>query len=191
MRPRFRRRALPTNKQSAFHFVHISTDEVFGSLSGDDFFTETTAYDPRSPYSASKAASDHLVSAWHHTYGLPTIVSNSSNNYGPYQFPEKLIPLMTLNALDGNPLPVYGDGLNVRDWLFVEDHIAALMLMLEHGSAGETYCVGGRAERSNIDVVQAICAIVNSISPSTEIGPRQNLIEFVTDRPGHDRAITA
>lgn len=180
-------RGLPSLKQRTFRFLHVSTDEVFGSLSETGYFVETTPYDPRSPYSASKAGSDHLVSAWHHTYGLPTIVSNCSNNYGPYQFPEKLIPLVTLNALEGKPLPVYGDGMNVRDWLFVEDHVAALMLMIKNGPAGETYCVGGRSERSNLDVVKTICAIVDEKAPSTEIGGRQALIEFVTDRPGHDR----
>lgn len=180
-------RALSKDKQSAFRFLHISTDEVFGSLEETGCFTEETAYDPRSPYSASKAASDHLVSAWSHTFGLPTIISNCSNNYGPYQFPEKLIPLVTLNALEGKPLPVYGDGKNVRDWLFVDDHVEALTLMLQHGGAGETYCVGGRAERSNIEVVRTICDIVDAIAPSSARGSRRDLIQFVTDRPGHDR----
>ena len=180
-------RALPKDRQSAFRFLHISTDEVFGSLEETGYFTEETAYDPRSPYSASKAASDHLVSAWNHTFGLPTIISNCSNNYGPYQFPEKLIPLVTLNALEEKPLPVYGDGKNVRDWLFVDDHVEALTLMLQHGRAGETYCVGGRSERSNIEVVQAICAMVDAIAPSSASGSRLDWIQFVTDRPGHDR----
>ena len=170
-----------------FRLLHVSTDEVFGSLGAEGFFSETTAYDPRSPYSASKAASDHLVRAWSHTYGLPVTVSNCSNNYGPFQFPEKLIPLVTLKAAEGKNLPVYGDGMNVRDWLFVDDHVAALILMLERGKPGSTYCVGGRAERSNIDVVQSICDIVDDIMPSAEIGPRRSLITFVADRPGHDR----
>jgi len=180
-------RTLSTQGQKAFRFLHVSTDEVFGSLDETGCFSETTPYDPRSPYSASKAGSDHLVSAWRHTYGLPTIVSNCSNNYGPYQFPEKLIPLITLNALEGRALPVYGDGKNVRDWLFVDDHVSALMLMIERGAAGETYCVGGRSERSNINVVRTICSIVDQEAPSPSIGNRESLIEFVTDRPGHDR----
>ena len=180
-------RTLARDRQSAFRFLHVSTDEVFGSLGETGYFSETTRYDPRSPYSASKAASDHLVRAWNHTYGLPTIISNCSNNYGPYQFPEKLIPLVTLNAIEGKPLPVYGDGKNVRDWLFVDDHVAALMLMIEHGAPGETYCVGGRSERSNIDVVKTICALVDEAAPSGGIGKREGLIQFVADRPGHDR----
>lgn len=180
-------RSLDKAGQKAFRFLHVSTDEVFGSLGETGFFSETTAYDPRSPYSASKAGSDHLVSAWHHTYGLPTIISNCSNNYGPYQFPEKLIPLITLNALEGKTLPVYGDGKNVRDWLFVEDHVRALLLMIERAPPGETYCVGGSSERSNIDVVKTICDIVDAIAPSPSMGARQSLIKFVTDRPGHDR----
>jgi dTDP-glucose 4,6-dehydratase len=167
-------------------FHHISTDEVFGSLGPDDpAFTETTPYDPRSPYSASKAASDHLARSWHHTYGLPLIVTNCSNNYGPYQFPEKLIPLMILNALDGRPLPVYGQGRNVRDWLFVEDHVDALLLVLAQGEPGETYLIGGDAERRNIDVVRAICALVDEAAPPLQT-PRAELIHFVEDRPGHD-----
>jgi dTDP-glucose 4,6-dehydratase len=173
--------------KDAFRFHHISTDEVFGSLGEEGYFTETTAYDPRSPYSASKAASDHLVRAWHHTFGLPTVVSNCSNNYGPYHFPEKLIPLIILNALEGKPLPVYGDGSNVRDWLYVEDHARALALIALEGKVGESYNVGGHNEKTNLEVVQAICAILDEIAPDERIGPRQNLITFVRDRPGHDQ----
>jgi dTDP-glucose 4,6-dehydratase len=170
-----------------FRFHHISTDEVFGSLGSEGYFTETTAYDPRSPYSASKAASDHLVRAWHHTFGLPTVVSNCSNNYGPFHFPEKLIPLVILNALEGKPLPVYGDGSNVRDWLYVEDHARALALIALTGEVGESYNVGGHNEKTNLEVVQAICAILDDIVPEERIGSRQNLITFVRDRPGHDQ----
>ena len=178
--------ALPAERRAAFRFHHISTDEVFGALGpGDPPFTETTAYDPRSPYSASKAASDHLVRAWHHTYGLPTLVSNTVNNYGPWHFPEKLIPLVTLNALEGRPLPVYGDGTNERDWLFVEDHADALLRVVERGEVGATYAIGARQPRSNIAVVRAICAAVDSRVPDPA-GPRERLITFVTDRPGHD-----
>jgi dTDP-glucose 4,6-dehydratase len=170
-----------------FRFHHVSTDEVFGSLGeSDPPFTETTAYDPRSPYSASKAASDHLVRAWHHTYGLPTLVSNTTNNYGPWQFPEKLIPLVSLNALEGKPLPVYGDGSNVRDWLFVEDHAEALVRVLEQGAPGATYAIGARQPRSNLAVVRSICAILDALRPDPA-GPRERLIRFVADRPGHDR----
>lgn len=173
-------------RRPAFRFHHVSTDEVFGALgAGDPPFTETTPYDPRSPYSASKAASDHFVRAWWHTYGLPTIVSNTCNNYGPWQFPEKLIPLVTLNALEGKELPVYGDGSNQRDWLFVEDHAAALVRVLEHGQAGETYAIGARQPRSNLQVVRAICAYLDQRAPDAA-GPRERLIRFVTDRPGHD-----
>jgi len=169
-----------------FRFHHVSTDEVFGSLHhGDAPFDEHTAYDPRSPYSASKAASDHLVRAWQHTYGLPTFVSNTTNNYGPWQFPEKLIPLVTLNALEGRPLPVYGDGSNVRDWLHVEDHAEALVLALLNGQVGATYCIGPRQERSNLQVVQAICATLDRLRPDPA-GPRARLITYVRDRPGHD-----
>jgi dTDP-glucose 4,6-dehydratase len=169
-----------------FRFHHVSTDEVFGALRADDPpFHERTPYDPRSPYSASKAASDHLVRAWHHTYGLPTLVSNTTNNYGPWQFPEKLIPLTLLNALEGKPLPVYGDGAQRRDWLFVEDHAAALLKVLERGAPGATYCVGARQPRRNIDVVHAICAALDAIEPDPA-GPRERLIQFVADRPGHD-----
>jgi dTDP-glucose 4,6-dehydratase len=173
-------------RKAAFRFHHVSTDEVFGALDhGDPPFTETTPYDPRSPYSSTKAASDHLVRAWHHTYGLPTLVSNTCNNYGPWQFPEKLIPLVTLNALAGKELPVYGDGSNIRDWLFVEDHAAALVRVLEQGQAGQTYAIGGRQPRSNLDVVKAICAHLDRRVPDPA-GPRERLIRFVTDRPGHD-----
>jgi dTDP-glucose 4,6-dehydratase len=173
-------------RQATFRFHHISTDEVFGALAHDDPpFNEETRYDPRSPYSASKAASDHLVRAWNHTYGLPTIVSNTANNYGPWQFPEKLIPLVTLNALEGKPLPVYGDGSNRRDWIYVEDHAVALVRVLEHGEPGATYTIGARQPRSNLDVVRAICAELDRRVPDAA-GPRERLIHFVTDRPGHD-----
>ena len=172
--------------KAAFRFPHVSTDEVFGALEQDDPpFTETTPYDPRSPYSASKAGSDHLVRAWFHTYGLPAFVSNTTNNYGPWQFPEKLIPLVTLNALEGKELPVYGDGSNTRDWLFVEDHAAALVRVLERGEPGATYAIGARQPRSNLDVVRAICAELDSRVPDPG-GARERLIRFVTDRPGHD-----
>ena len=173
-------------RRAAFRLHHVSTDEVFGALGPDDApFTETTAYDPRSPYAASKAASDHLVRAWFHTYGLPTIVSNTANNYGPWQFPEKLIPLVTINALEGKPLPVYGDGSNRRDWIHVEDHAVALLRVLERGEPGATYAVGARQPRSNLDVVQGICGILDTLLPDPS-GPRERLIRFVVDRPGHD-----
>ena len=178
--------ALSEPRRAAFRFHHVSTDEVFGSLAHDAApFTEDTAYDPRSPYAASKAAADHLVRAWLHTYGLPTIVSNTANNYGPWQFPEKLIPLVTINALEGKPLPVYGDGSNRRDWLFVEDHAEALVRVLERGIPGATYAIGARQTRSNLEVVRAICAEVDRVRPDPA-GPRERLIRFVTDRPGHD-----
>lgn len=170
--------------QAAFRFLHVSTDEVYGSLGAEGLFHETTPYDPSSPYSASKAASDHLAKAWHRTYGLPVIVSNCSNNYGPYHFPEKLIPLTILNALAGRPLPVYGAGENVRDWLYVEDHARALDLIAAEGQPGETYNVGGRNERRNIDVVRRICAVLDELAPAG--APHDRLIAFVTDRPGHD-----
>ena len=174
--------------KSAFRFLHVSTDEVYGSLGvNDPPFSEITAYAPNSPYAASKAASDHLARAYHHTWGLPVLTTNCSNNYGPFQFPEKLIPLMILNALEGKPLPVYGDGGNVRDWLFVEDHCAAIRTVLEKGLAGETYNIGGRSERKNLDVVNTICDLVDEISPNADLGSRRNLLTFVTDRPGHDR----
>jgi dTDP-glucose 4,6-dehydratase len=173
-------------RREQFRFHHVSTDEVFGALNhGDSPFTETTPYDPRSPYSASKAASDHFVRAWFHTYGLPTLVSNTCNNYGPWQFPEKLIPLVTLNALEGKPLPVYGDGSNQRDWIFVEDHAEALVRVLLHGAPGATYAIGARQPRSNLDVVKSICAGLDRRLPDAG-GPRERLIRFVTDRPGHD-----
>jgi len=170
--------------KSAFRFVHISTDEVYGSLGDEGLFTETTAYDPSSPYSASKAGSDHLAVAWNRTYGMPTIITNCSNNYGPYHFPEKLIPLVILNAMHGKPLPVYGTGENIRDWLYVEDHARALLLVLQKGRPGETYNVGGRNERRNIDVVYTICDTLDRLAPTDK--PRRDLITFVTDRPGHD-----
>jgi dTDP-glucose 4,6-dehydratase len=177
---------LDTAAKASFKFHHVSTDEVFGALGhGDPPFTETTPYDPRSPYSASKAASDHLVRAWQHTYGLPTLVSNTVNNYGLWQFPEKLIPLVTLNALEGKEVPVYGDGSNMRDWLFVEDHAEALVRVLEVGQPGATYAIGGRQPRTNLQVVKAICAELDRKLPDPG-GPRERLIRFVTDRPGHD-----
>ena len=179
-------RALPAERGQAFRFHHISTDEVFGSLGADGLFCETTAYDPRSPYSASKAASDHLVRAWHHTYGLPVIVTNCSNNYGPYHFPEKLIPLMIINALEGLKLPVYGKGANVRDWLYVEDHARALVAAVLEGAVGATYCIGGRNEKTNLDVVETICALMDELAPNEKVGARKALISFVADRPGHD-----
>jgi dTDP-glucose 4,6-dehydratase len=175
---------LERQAKDGFRFLHVSTDEVYGSLGDDGLFTEETPYDPSSPYSASKASSDHLAKAWQRTYGLPVVVSNCSNNYGPYHFPEKLIPLTILNALAGERLPVYGQGENVRDWLYVEDHARALDIIAERGRVGETYNVGGRNERRNIDVVRRICAVLDQISPANR--PREELIEFVTDRPGHD-----
>ncbi|MBL8549055.1 MAG: dTDP-glucose 4,6-dehydratase [Hyphomonadaceae bacterium] len=179
--------ALPPHRRRTFRFLHVSTDEVFGSLGADGAFDEASAYDPRSPYSASKAASDHLVRAWGTTYGLPIIVTNCSNNYGPYQFPEKLIPLATLNALEGRAISVYGDGGHVRDWLHVEDHARALKAALERGRVGETYLVGGRSERRNLDVVHSVCDILDELAPDPAIGPRRGLVELVADRPGHDR----
>jgi dTDP-glucose 4,6-dehydratase len=171
-----------------FRFLHVSTDEVYGSLGPiDPAFSEVSAYAPNSPYAASKAASDHLARAYHHTYGLPVLTTNCSNNYGPFQFPEKLIPLMILNALEGKPLPVYGDGRNVRDWLFVEDHCSAIRAVLDRGRAGETYNIGGNSEWKNLDVVTAICDLVDELRPDASLGPRRKLITFVTDRPGHDR----
>jgi len=169
----------------AFRFVHVSTDEVYGSLGESGLFTETTAYDPRSPYSASKAASDHLVRAWFETYGLPTLITNCSNNYGPYHFPEKLIPLVILNALEGKPLPVYGNGANVRDWLYVDDHARGIASALLKGKPGEKYNFGGRAERRNLDVVHAICDVLDEAAPTAT--PHRDLITFVADRPGHDQ----
>ena len=181
-------RTLSSRKAEHFRFHHISTDEVFGSLGADGFFDEATSYKPNSPYSASKAASDHLVRAWHHTYGLPVVISNCSNNYGPYHFPEKFIPLTILNALEGKPLPVYGTGENVRDWLYVEDHARALLVIAEKGRDGESYNVGGNCERSNISVVRAICGLIDELC-SDSIGARERLITFVKDRPGHDFAM--
>ena len=177
---------LEPQAKAAFRFHHISTDEVYGSLGDTGYFTEETPYDPRSPYSASKASSDHLVRAWHHTYGLPTLITNCSNNYGPYHFPEKLIPLVILNARAGKPLPVYGKGENVRDWLYVDDHARALRVVLEKGTPGETYNIGGHNERKNIDVVRAICALLDEMQPDSPHVPHANLITFVADRPGHD-----
>lgn len=177
--------ALPSERKAAFRFHHISTDEVFGTLGDEGYFSETTAYAPNSPYSASKAGSDHLVRAWYHTYGLPVVTTNCSNNYGPYHFPEKLIPLMILNACAGKPLPVYGDGQNIRDWLYVEDHARALRLVLEKGQLGEVYCIGGRAERTNLQVVTLLCQILDELRP--ESAPHSRLIAYVKDRPGHDR----
>ncbi len=179
-------RGLPAEKAEKFRFHHISTDEVFGSLGPQGFFCEDTAYAPNSPYSASKAGSDHLVRAWRHTYGLPVVATNCSNNYGPYHFPEKLIPLMILNALEGKPLPVYGAGENVRDWLYVEDHAEALLAVVERGRVGETYNIGGINERKNIDVVNAICDLMDELAPDPKIGPHRSLIAYVSDRPGHD-----
>lgn len=180
-------RSLPAARKEAFRFHHISTDEVFGSLDySASPFAETTPYRPNSPYSASKASADHLVRAWYHTYGLPTIVSNCSNNYGPYHFPEKLIPLIIIKALAGEPLPVYGNGSNVRDWLYVEDHARALLKVVLCGAVGETYCIGGRSERSNLAVVETICAVMDEIAPRAASRPHAELISFVTDRPGHD-----
>jgi len=180
--------SLGSEEKSVFRFLHVSTDEVYGSLGpGDSPFTETTPYAPNSPYSASKAASDHLVRAYHHTYGLPTLTSNCSNNYGPYQFPEKLIPLMILNALNRKPLPVYGDGLNIRDWLYVGDHCKALRTVLAKGKPGEVYNIGGRNEETNIEVVRTVCAILDELRPNSKIRHYESLITFIKDRPGHDR----
>jgi dTDP-glucose 4,6-dehydratase len=179
---------LDADAKAAFRFLHVSTDEVYGTLQPEDpAFQETTPYAPNSPYAASKASSDMLVRAWHHTYGLPVLTTNCSNNYGPWQFPEKLIPLTILNALEGKPLPVYGDGLNVRDWLFVEDHCTGIRRVLEEGRPGETYNIGGNSERRNIDVVTTICDILDELQPDQAIGGRRKLITYVKDRPGHDR----
>jgi dTDP-glucose 4,6-dehydratase len=179
---------LQGKEKAAFSFLHVSTDEVYGSLGANDPpFTETTAYAPNSPYSASKAASDHLVRAYHHTYGLPTLTTNCSNNYGAYQFPEKLIPLIILNALNGKPLPIYGDGMNVRDWLYVGDHCAAIRAVLTGGRFGETYNIGGWNEKTNLDVVATVCAILDELKPAADSKPYASLITYVQDRPGHDR----
>ncbi|HWU76294.1 MAG TPA: dTDP-glucose 4,6-dehydratase [Rhodanobacter sp.] len=180
-------RSLEGAPRDAFRFLHVSTDEVYGSLGDTGQFTETTPYAPNSPYSASKAASDHLVRAFHHTYGLPVVTTNCSNNYGPYQFPEKLIPLVIAKALAGEPLPVYGDGLNIRDWLFVGDHCSAIRRALAAGRAGETYNVGGNAERTNLTVVKVICALLDARIPLADGRARESLITYVKDRPGHDR----
>lgn len=180
-------RGLEVEARDSFRFVHISTDEVYGSLGPEGMFTETTPYAPNSPYSASKAASDHLVRAFHHTYGLPTLTTNCSNNYGPYQFPEKLIPLTIQKALADQPLPVYGDGMNIRDWLFVGDHCAAISRVLEAGRVGETYNIGGNAERTNITVVKTICELLDARRPLPGHRKRESLITYVKDRPGHDR----
>jgi len=177
---------LDKDAQSVFRFLHISTDEVFGSLGSDGFFKESTCYKPNSPYSASKASSDHLVRAWFHTYGLPTLITNCSNNYGPYQFPEKLIPVVILKALKGEPIPVYGKGENIRDWLFVEDHVRALLTVLEKGQVGQTYNVGGNTEQTNLELVKKICSLLDEFKPNETIGRHEDLITFVTDRPGHD-----
>jgi dTDP-glucose 4,6-dehydratase len=176
---------LPSERHDTFRFHHISTDEVFGSLGPAGRFSETTPYDPRSPYSASKAASDHLVNAWHHTFGLPVVLTNCSNNYGPWQFPEKLIPVVILKAAAGEPIPLYGDGANVRDWLYVEDHVDALLLAANRGELGGSYCVGGHGERTNLQVVEAICILLDELKPTG--APHSRLITPVTDRPGHDR----
>jgi len=176
---------LEGDRKAGFRFHHISTDEVYGSLGEEGFFTEDTAYEPNSPYSASKASSDHLVRAWHHTYGLPVVTTNCSNNYGPYHFPEKLIPLMILNAVNGKPLPIYGKGDNVRDWLYVDDHARALRLVLEQGRLGETYNIGGWNEKTNLEVVDALCAILDELHPQG--APHARLKTFVPDRPGHDK----
>jgi dTDP-glucose 4,6-dehydratase len=178
---------MPTRERETFRFLHVSTDEVFGSLGDSGYFTETTRYAPNSPYSASKAAADHLVRAFHHTFGLPVLTTNCSNNYGPYQFPEKLIPLMILKAGKGEPLPVYGDGLNVRDWLHVADHCDAIVRVLERGRTGETYNIGGNAERRNLDLVRGICRLIDARMPRPDGLPRASQISFVQDRPGHDR----
>ncbi len=184
-------RGLPEADKQAFRFLHISTDEVYGSLGSEGLFTESTPYDPRSPYSASKAASDHLVMAWHHTYGLPVLITNCSNNYGPFHFPEKLIPLVILNALDGKKLPIYGKGDNVRDWLYVEDHAKALVTVLQKGTVGETYNVGGNNERTNLQVVETICAVLDQLQQERRqrlgLASFKDLITFVADRPGHDK----
>lgn len=180
--------SLAEGDRQSFRFLHVSTDEVYGSLGSDDpAFCETTPYAPNSPYSASKAASDHLVRAYYHTYSLPMLTTNCSNNYGPYQFPEKLIPLMILNACQGKPLPVYGDGQNVRDWLYVEDHCRAIRAVLASGRAGETYCVGGLNEKKNVEIVETLCRLLDELRPSDPVVPHSKLVAFVTDRPGHDR----
>lgn len=179
-------RSLRSTERDDFRFHHVSTDEVFGSLGSDGHFTEISRYDPRSPYAASKAASDHLVRSWSHTYGLPVVITNCSNNFGPYHFPEKLIPLAIINGLKASKMPVYGDGKNVRDWLYVEDHAEALVAVAEMGQVGETYCIGGRNERTNLQVVRTICTLLNELAPNGAVGDYESLITFVPDRPGHD-----
>jgi dTDP-glucose 4,6-dehydratase len=179
-------RALGKGDRDSFRLIHISTDEVFGSLGPNGSFNECSPYAPRSPYAASKAASDHLVLSWRHTYGLPTLVTNCSNNYGPYQFPEKLIPLTIVNALAGDRIPVYGTGANVRDWLYVEDHVRALLKVAQHGRTGATYCIGGGSERTNLEVVRSVCRLLDEIAPNGSVGRYEDLIVFVADRPGHD-----
>ena len=178
---------LDSEGQGAFRFLHVSTDEVFGSLGDEGFFHEEYPYQPSSPYSASKASSDHLVRAWHETFGLPTLVTNCTNNYGPFQFPEKLIPLVILKILAGEQIPVYGKGDNIRDWLFVDDHVKALWKVVQEGAIGETYCIGGDCERSNIDVVRTLCGLVDELAPSADRPAAEDLITFVKDRPGHDQ----
>lgn len=178
---------LPPDEAQAFRFLHVSTDEVYGSLGDEGMFTETTPYAPNSPYSASKAASDHLVRAWHHTYGLPVLTTNCSNNYGPYQFPEKLIPLFIQKALAGEALPIYGDGSNVRDWLYVEDHCSAIWRVLEAGRPGEVYNVGGNNEMSNLEVIEMLCSLLDELVPDSPFKPHSQLKKFVKDRPGHDQ----
>lgn len=178
--------SLPQVRKDKFRFLHISTDEVFGSLGKEGYFTEKTAYDPKSPYSASKASSDHLVRAWNHTFGLPALITNCSNNYGPYQFPEKLIPVVILNAMNGKEIPVYGKGENIRDWLYVEDHIRALLTVLEHGKTGETYNIGGNNEKTNIELVKKICQILDETLENKKVTKHEELIKYVADRPGHD-----
>ncbi|MFC2088763.1 dTDP-glucose 4,6-dehydratase, partial [Calditrichota bacterium] len=177
---------LPDEKKDKFRFLHVSTDEVFGSLPENGYFTESTPYDPKSPYSSSKAASDHLVRAWNNTFGLPILITNCSNNYGPYQYPEKLIPVVIHNAIKGNPIPVYGEGKNIRDWLYVEDHVRALTAVLIHGCIGETYLIGGHNEITNLELVQTICKVLDDINENATVKEHASLIEFVKDRPGHD-----
>ena len=184
-------RGLQAGEKASFRFIHVSTDEVFGSLGSEGQFSEDSAYAPNSPYAASKASSDHLARAWHATYGLPVVITNCSNNYGPRQFPEKLIPLMILNALSGRKLPVYGDGQNVRDWLFVEDHARALLTVADRARPGSRYMVGGDTERCNLDLVHILCDLLDEARPDPALGPRRQLIEFVADRPGHDRRYAA
>jgi dTDP-glucose 4,6-dehydratase len=180
-------RALTDNQRDSFRFLHVSTDEVYGTLGAEGLFTEETSYQPNSPYSASKAASDHLVRAWHHTYKFPALTTNCSNNYGPYQFPEKLIPVVILNALAGKPIPVYGQGSNIRDWLFVDDHVKGILTVLEKGQQGETYNIGGHNEKKNIEVVHTICTILDELQPRQDGLSYQEQIQFVQDRPGHDQ----